>query len=58
MTQLYFRQLSRAEHGSSVWYTYENHKTGQEIDLFKVVSGNYDGNAIYEEVRGDTDYSE
>lgn len=43
MKQLYFKQLEHKNYGDSAWYFFENIKEGGPIvDVFKVVSGNYE----------------
>jgi ubiquinone/menaquinone biosynthesis C-methylase UbiE len=47
MKQLYFKQVFRKQNGSSAWYVFRSYDGPDMVDLFTVVSGNYDEEALY-----------
>jgi len=47
MKQLYFGLHAYQVNGSSAWYVYRNYKSGELVDPFKVISGNYDEDRLY-----------
>jgi len=48
MMQLYYKLIERNEQGNSAWYLFENIKEGGDIvDVFHVISGNWDEETLY-----------
>lgn len=47
MKQMFFRLMNREENGASAWYTFRNYKGAEVIDVFEVVSGNYNEQDLY-----------
>jgi len=45
--QLYFSVVAREENGSSDWYLLKNYKRDGIVDVFEVISGNYDERELY-----------
>jgi len=43
MMQLYFKLDFKMQNGSSMWYVYRNYKGPEMVDVFKMISGNYEG---------------
>lgn len=47
MRQMFFAQLGRFTNGASAWYSFANYKGEGIVDVFEVVSGNYDEQELY-----------
>ena len=49
MRSMYFRKLAYKQNGSSAWYGYQNIKNDPRmVDLFHVISGNYEQETLWE----------
>jgi len=47
MKQLFFKLVLRWENGDSAWYVYSNYKGPGIVDVFHVISGNYEEAELY-----------
>jgi len=47
MKQMYFRAMKRGENGASAWYAWRNYKGPGVVDVFRIVSGNYEEDQLF-----------